>query len=102
MYQVSYYMTIRRRLMLYLFHNYIHFESHKLHPTTYALFKQFDISIVEGYRQWLSDQKIDLSDASFFIIIAICREGILIPALSGTPRSNKALIIQAVESQFKK
>jgi len=77
-------------------------ESHKLDVTTYKLFKQFDTSVIEGYKQWLGEQKITLAEGSFLTVVAICREGILIPALSGSPRAAKDLITQAVESQFKK
>jgi len=77
-------------------------ESHKLEAATYELFKQFDTAVIEGYKQWLSDQKIALSEVSFLSIIAVCREGILIPALSGSPQATRDLIIQAVESQLKK
>ena len=77
-------------------------ESHKLERTTYDLFKQFDISIVEGYQQWLNTQNIRLTKSDFLIIIAICREGILIPALSGSPHPDRDMVAQAVQLQLKK
>ena len=77
-------------------------ESHKLEADTYQLFKQFDRDLVESYQQWLKDQKLAVSDANFLSIIAICREGILIPALSGSTLVKPALLQQALTAQFKK
>lgn len=76
-------------------------ESHKLEEETYQQFKQFDISLVESYRQHLATLKLDVSDSGFITIIAICREGILIPALSGAPQHDKLIIKQIVELQLK-
>ncbi len=77
-------------------------ESHKLEQETYDLFKQFDISIIEGYQQWLNAQKIMTTQSNFLTIIAICREGILIPALSKSLPPERDLVVQAVASQLKK
>lgn len=76
-------------------------ESHKLEQDTYALFKAFDTQLVERYEQWLSNQKFIVSDTNFFITIAICREGILIPALSGTAGQCRELIRETVTLQLK-
>ena len=76
-------------------------ESHKLEADTYELFKAFDTALVQGYKLWLSSQKVDCSESNFFITIAICREGILIPALSGTPQHNRAMIKELIEEQLK-
>lgn len=77
-------------------------ESHKLEPATYDLFKQFDIAIIEGYEQWLADQKIILTEGDFITTIALCREGVLIPALSGSRRPFRDLITQTIETHLKK
>lgn len=77
-------------------------ESHKLDETTYQLLKQFDTTMVEGCKQWLIDQKLTLTESQFLMVIAICREGILIPALSNTTPPDKALVSEAVHAQLKK
>ena len=76
-------------------------ESHKLEQETYQQFKQFDISLVESYKRYLAECKIEVSDSAFVTIIAICREGILIPALSGAPPTDKSIIKKIVGSQLK-
>ena len=76
-------------------------ESHKLEQETYLRFKQFDISLIESYKKYLVNTKLEVSEAGFITIIAICREGILIPALSGALAHDKANIKNIVESQFK-
>lgn len=77
-------------------------ESHKLEPKTYRLFKQFDSNLVDDYQKWLKEQRAELTEANFISVIAICREGILIPALSGSTPPNRVLIQQAVAVQLKK
>ncbi len=75
-------------------------ESHKLEQETYQQFKQFDISLVDSYQQHLVDCNIEVSNSRFVTIIAICREGILIPALSGAEQTDKSIIKEIVESQL--
>ena len=72
-------------------------ESHKLESTTYQLFKAFDASLVNGYREWLKALGIAVADSDLLAIVAICREGILIPALSGTPRLANDLILKSMQ-----
>lgn len=76
-------------------------ESHKLEPETYQLFKQFDMTFVEEYKQWLVHKGFVVADGSLLAIIAICREGILIPALSGSPKPEVTLIQDTLNEQFK-
>lgn len=75
-------------------------ESHKLEPQTYELIKQFDRLVQSGYRQWLINNNVQQSDGCFLSVIAICREGILIPELSKTARVDRKLIINAIETQL--
>jgi len=77
-------------------------ESHKLDEATYQLLKQFDTGMIEDCKQWLSHQKIKPSESEILTVIAICREGILIPALSGTLPSDKTLVMEAVNAQLNK
>jgi AcrR family transcriptional regulator len=60
-------------------------ERHKLDEQTYQLFKRFDQSLQLDCRCWLEahQDNVELQDDALMAIIAICREGILIPALSG-------------------
>ncbi|SIS53482.1 TetR/AcrR family transcriptional regulator [Neptunomonas antarctica] len=67
-------------------------ERHKLDEQTYLLFKRFDQSLQLDCRCWLETHTFELQEGAMLAIIAICREGILIPALSGDERVPRAVI----------
>jgi len=75
-------------------------ERHKLEKDTYQLFKQFDATLITDYQRMLAQQNVTLSETGFISVMGICREGILIPALSGSTAANRSLVKQAVAAQF--
>lgn len=74
-------------------------ERHKLDDETYQLFRQFDQSLQDDCRNWLLVKGVALHDERMLAVIAVCREGILIPALSGESVVPE-VTVKAALSQF--
>jgi len=73
-------------------------ERHKLDEESCQLFRQFEDSLAQWFKEQLRASQGPISDDKAFAIRAICREGLIIPAMSGEKPVPEEQLVQIIEA----
>ncbi len=71
-------------------------ERHKLDEMTYQLCTDFDRALQDDCRNLLQKKASDFPDSVALIVIAVCREAVLIPAMSGGQATSEEIVKAAL------
>ncbi|MBB1489546.1 TetR/AcrR family transcriptional regulator [Oceanospirillum sediminis] len=73
-------------------------ERHKLDEESRQLFKNFEDSLTQWFKEQLQASQGQITDDKVFTIRAICREGLIIPAISGEKPVPEEQLVQIIEA----